>query len=388
MDLGDRSLRDLERLLGEAGNPTERARLISALESDARAGAKRLAERAVKQDEKARRREARWRAFCDPERRILEKGFSRVAGVDEAGRGPLAGPVYASAVILPEDFVHHELDDSKRMTPQARQKAYRAITSVALSYGTGIASVDEIDRHNILGAVHLAVERALKALVPPADFALVDGRPLTSCPVPHLAIVKGDSRSRAIAAASVIAKVERDARMRELDAEYPGYGFASHKGYGTAEHQEALRRLGPSPVHRKTFLRTGDQIELMACNERESAHDWGKRAEEMVAREYAESGYQIEFRRWRGGGGELDLVCRRGDELIIVEIKSSRSTIAGSPLGWLDHGQRKRLRSAATELLRQLGGGSGPVNIRFDLAGVVDDGTGPPRITRVEGIEP
>jgi len=362
--------------------------LISALDSDARAGARRLAERARKQDDKARRREARWRAFCDPERRILEKGFSRVAGVDEAGRGPLAGPVYAAAVILPDEFVHHKLDDSKRMSPQARQIAYGEITAAAISCGTGIASVDEIDRHNILGAVHLAVERALKALDPPAEFALVDGLPLASCPVPHLAIVKGDSRSRAIAAASVIAKVERDARMVELDAEYPGYGFASNKGYGTAQHMEAIEHLGQSPVHRRSFIHTGNQIELMPRDEKESSWDWGKRAEEMVAREYAENGYLIEFRRWRGGGGEIDLVCRRGDELIIVEIKASRSSLAGSPLGWLDRGQRRRLRSAATALLRQMDGDARPVDIRFDLAAVVDDGTGPPRITRVEGIEP
>ncbi|MFC1628093.1 ribonuclease HII [Gemmatimonadota bacterium] len=388
MNPGDFSLRDLELLLVAEKDAAERTRLILALESDARAGAKNLAQRAQKQDEKARRREARWRAFCDPERRILEKGFCRVAGVDEAGRGPLAGPVYAAAVILPTDFVHHKLDDSKRMTPQARQNAYGEITAAAISFGTGIASVDEIDRHNILGAVHLAVERALKALEPSADFALVDGLPLASCPVPHLAIVKGDSRSRAIAAASVIAKVERDARMVELDAEYPGYGFAAHKGYGTAQHMEALARLGQSPVHRRSFIHTGDQVELMPRDDRESSWEWGKRAEEMVAREYAESGYQIEFRRWRGGGGEIDLVCRRGDELIIVEIKASRSSFAGSPLGWLDRGQRRRLRSAATELLRQMADDSRPVQIRFDLAAVVDDGTGPPRITRVEGIEP
>ncbi|MFC1500622.1 ribonuclease HII [Candidatus Zixiibacteriota bacterium] len=388
MDPGDRSLRDLERLLETTENSAERMRLIGALESDVRAGARKLAERARKQDDKARRQEARWRAFFDPERRILEKGFSRIAGVDEAGRGPLAGPVYAAAVILPTEFVHHKLDDSKRMTPQTRQIAYREITAAAIAFGTGIATVEEIERHNILGAVHLAVERALAALDPPADFALVDGLPLTSCPVPHLAIVKGDSRSRAIAAASVIAKVERDAWMVGLDSEFPGYGFASNKGYGTKEHMEAIKRLGPTTVHRKSFLHSGEQLDLMPQDGRESSWEWGKRAEEMVAREYQEHGYLVEFRRWRGGGGEIDLVCRRGDELVIVEIKASRSTLAGSPLGWLDSGQRRRMRSATTELLRQLEGDSQPAHVRFDLAAVVDDGNGPPRITRVEGIEP
>ncbi len=387
MDPGDRSLRDLADLLEGAVSPAERSRLISALEHDPRAGARKLAERARRQDDKARRRDARWRAFCDPERRLREKGYTRVAGVDEAGRGPLAGPVYAAAVILPEGFIHHPLDDSKRMTPQARQKAYRAIMSAAVAHGTGVASVAEIDRHNILGAVHLAVRRALEAIDPPAEFALVDGRPLTSCPVPHLALVKGDSRSRVIAAASVIAKVERDDMMMELDREYPGYGFGKHKGYGTEEHRRAIGQLGPSPVHRRSFLRSGEQVELIPPTSRESAHEWGRRAEDLVAREYAERGYRIKHRRWRGGGGEIDLVCRRDDELVIVEIKAARGFSAGPPAGWLDRGQRKRLRSAATELLGQMQAGRGRLSVRFDLVGVVDSGSGPPRVTRMEGIE-
>jgi ribonuclease HII len=273
------------------------------------------------------------------------------------------------------------------MTPRARQRAYRAIVAEAVAHGTGVASVAEIDRHNILGAVHLAVRRALEALDPPAEFALVDGRPLTSCPVPHLALVKGDSRSRAIAAASVVAKVERDAVMEELDLEYPGYGFARNRGYGTEEHRRAIERLGPSPVHRRSFLRSGEQVELMPAPARESAQQWGRRAEELIAREYADRGYRIVHRRWRGGGGEIDLVCRREDELVIVEIKAARGTAAGPPAGWLDSGQRKRLRSAAAELLGQMREERGRLSLRFDLVGVIESGEGPPGVTRLEGIE-
>jgi len=387
VDPGDRSLRDLADLLEQAGSPSERTQLINALEHDSRAGARKLAERARKQDDQARRREARWRAFCDPERRLRDKGYTRVTGVDEAGRGPLAGPVYAAAVILPDGFVHHPLDDSKRMTPSARQMAYRAILSAATAHGTGVATVDEIDRYNILGAVHLAVRRALEAIDPPAEFALVDGRPLTSCPIPHQALVKGDSRSRVIAAASVIAKVERDGRMMELDREYPGYGFGRNKGYGTEEHRLAIERLGPSPIHRRSFLRSGEQVELIPTPAGESSHDWGLRAEELVASDYVDRGYRIEHRRWRGGGGEIDLVCRRDDELIIVEIKAARGISAGPPAGWLDSRQRKRLRSAATELLGRMREESGRLSVRFDLVGVIETGSGPPNMTRMEGIE-
>lgn len=386
MDLSGRSLRELKQLVEETDGDA-RSELMSQLEQDTRKGARALARRLEREEETARQREARWRAFCDPERMIVEKGFQRVAGVDEAGRGPLAGPVVAAAVILPPDFVHHPLDDSKRMTAQAREAAFEAVTGAAVAWSAAEASAEEIDRHNILGATHLAIDRALKGLDPAADFALIDGRPLTACALPHKALVKGDQRCRVIAAASVIAKVVRDRRMEELERCHPGWGFAEHKGYATRAHLEALKDLGPSPEHRRSFGAAAEQMELLNY-ERETRHLWGKRAEDLVAADYASRGFEVAYRNWRGGGGELDIVCAREEMWVFVEVKAARGARAGPPLEWLGPEQRRRWRRAAAAFLRQVGGGGGSREVRFDLVGVIDRKEGPPEVVALEGVEP
>lgn len=177
----------------------------------------------------------------------------RVAGVDEAGRGPLAGPVVAAAVILDPHLPIEGLADSKRLTPARREVLAARIRDAALAWALGRAEVEEIDRLNILQATLLAMRRAIEALDPPPGQVLVDGDRLPEIAVPARAVVGGDRNVPAISAASILAKVARDAEMCRLDARYPGYGFAQHKGYGTRAHLEALRRLGPSPVHRRSF---------------------------------------------------------------------------------------------------------------------------------------
>jgi len=177
-----------------------------------------------------------------------------VCGVDEAGRGPLAGDVYAAAVILPEDYDLPGLNDSKQCTEKARERLFEAITAQAISWAIGTSTVDEIANLNILRAALLAMRRAVEALSPPAAFALVDGNQRPPLAIPCEAVVRGDARCASIAAASILAKVSRDRAMVELDAQVPGYGFAQHKGYGTRAHYEALERLGPSYVHRLSFL--------------------------------------------------------------------------------------------------------------------------------------
>ncbi len=180
-------------------------------------------------------------------------GWVRIAGVDEAGRGPLAGPVVAAAVVLPSEFALAGLDDSKRLTPEQRERMFELIVDAAEGWAVASASPGEIDTLNILRATHLAMARALAELQPPPDGALVDGLPVHGLPCPHRAVVRGDSRSVSIAAASVLAKVTRDRRMVELDSEFPGYGLARHKGYPTPHHVQALRELGPSACHRRSF---------------------------------------------------------------------------------------------------------------------------------------
>lgn len=196
------------------------------------------------------------------EREAWTQGFLQIAGVDEAGRGPLAGPVYAAAVVFDREFLEREashslarLTDSKKLPPARREFFHALLTSSpAVRIGIGTASVDEIDSLNILHATHLAMRRAIETLPAPApDLALVDGLPVQGLPLPHRAYVQGDGHSLSIAAASVIAKVSRDRWMTEQAARWPGYGFERHKGYGTRDHLDALRRLGPCPLHRKTF---------------------------------------------------------------------------------------------------------------------------------------
>jgi ribonuclease HII len=186
------------------------------------------------------------------ESRMLKTVEGPIAGVDEAGRGPLAGPVVAAAVILNRKRIPKGLNDSKQMTAEAREEAYVRIMACAI-VGVGEASVDEIDLVNIRQATHLAMARAVRALAPAANFALVDGNDAPALPCRCDTLIGGDARSVSIAAASIVAKVTRDRLMRALHAEFPGYGWLTNKGYGTEEHLGALNRLGPCHHHRRSF---------------------------------------------------------------------------------------------------------------------------------------
>lgn len=186
---------------------------------------------------------------------FYEQGIEIIAGVDEAGRGPLAGPVCAAAVILPRELEIPGLNDSKKLTDAKRRELYDCITAQAVSYGIAFASVAEIDELNILQATFLAMKRALDQLTVRPDLALIDGNRETDFGLPVKTIIKGDSLSANIAAASILAKVTRDRYMEDLAEQYPGYGFEVHKGYGTKRHYAALDELGVSEVHRRSFLR-------------------------------------------------------------------------------------------------------------------------------------
>ena len=189
------------------------------------------------------------------ENEIYDEGFTLLCGVDEAGRGPLAGPVCAAAVMLPRGHVIEGLNDSKKLTEKRREELYDVIRSESVSYGIAFASVEEIETLNILGATFLAMNRAIKQLSPAPELALIDGNRTKGIEVPARCVVKGDSKCADIAAASVLAKVTRDRYMLEMAEKYPQYHFEQHKGYGTKLHYEALRQYGPSPIHRMSFLK-------------------------------------------------------------------------------------------------------------------------------------
>ena len=189
------------------------------------------------------------------ENEIYAEGFSLICGVDEAGRGPLAGPGYAAAVILPRDAVIDGLNDSKKLTEKKRDALFDVITERALTYGIASASVEEIEEFNILNATFLAMNRAVAKLDPAPELALIDGNRNTGIAVQSRCIVGGDGKCADIAAASVLAKVTRDRYMRRMAETYPQYGFEKHKGYGTAAHYAAIRAHGPCPIHRPSFLK-------------------------------------------------------------------------------------------------------------------------------------
>lgn len=190
------------------------------------------------------------------ETELREKGFKYVCGVDEAGRGPLAGPVCAAAVILPENIEIEGLNDSKKLSEKKREALFEVIKEKAVAYSIAYGSLEEIEEINILNATFLAMNRAISELKVNADFALIDGNQVPKgIEIPCQTVVKGDAKSASIAAASILAKVTRDRLLLEYDKEYPQYNFKKHKGYGTKEHTELILKYGPSPIHRMSFLK-------------------------------------------------------------------------------------------------------------------------------------
>lgn len=233
--------------------PSIDPRFIRALQRDPRDGVRHLAARVQARQAALAREAARMDALFATEREHRAQGFAVIAGVDEVGVAPLAGPVVAAAVILPAGISLPELDDSKRLTAAQRDALYAQIIDSAVAFHIGMATVQEIDRLNILQATRLAHRRAILGLPVRPQLALIDGLYAADVPVPQLVIVDGDATCASIAAASVVAKVTRDRMMAALGRQFPHYGFDRHKGYGTKEHVKAIRRYGVTPVHRRSF---------------------------------------------------------------------------------------------------------------------------------------
>jgi len=253
MDLSKLPLAEIRRRCDELRRDTERNHWIRTLRADRRRGAHHIAavlERRMAADRVESRRLA---ALFARQRRLHEGGALRVAGVDEVGVGPLAGPVVAAAVVLPDDVELLGLDDSKRVTRIARERLAAQIRDAALDVSVAEVPPDEVDALNVYQASLEAMRRALSGLAVGVHHVLVDARTVPGIDVPQTAIVAGDRSEACIAAASIVAKVHRDALMGDLERRHPGYGFARHKGYGTVEHLDALKRLGPSAAHRLSF---------------------------------------------------------------------------------------------------------------------------------------
>ena len=245
--------------------------LIEALAKDPRRGAQQLAAQLLTRLAARQAEDERLAHLTTFENDLRQQGFQLIAGVDEAGVGPLAGPVVAAAVILPQSIRLNGVDDSKRLTEVRRAELAGQIKAQALAWAVGLATVEEIDQINIYQAGLQAMRRAVDGLSIRPEQLLVDARTLPDCPIPQQGIIRGDARSASIAAASIIAKTTRDAMLTDLDRLYPGYGLAIHKGYGTAAHLEAMNRLGVLPIHRRSFrpVRVALGIEPAAPEQRD-----------------------------------------------------------------------------------------------------------------------
>lgn len=302
------------------------------------------------------------------ERAARERGFAVIAGIDEAGRGPLAGPVVAACVILPFEVDIPEVRDSKTLSPMQRDRAYGRIQDAALGIGVGIGDVELIDRINILRATHEAMRDALAAMATTAEFVLIDGLPVQPFPIPHSAIVKGDGRSASIAAASIIAKVTRDRMMVQLDSEFPQYGFAVHKGYATAEHHARLRAHGPCPIHRRAFLPEPESLAQAALPFDPEIHHVGRAGEVVVAAHLERLGWRVLETRFHCRGGEIDIVAIESETLVFVEVKSTRRKSGPDATEAVNRRKRRRIATAATAYVAARG--LGDCRCRFDVAEV------------------
>ncbi len=265
LDIGalhEKSLADLRRYFLVLEQPVP-GRFLEALENDPRKGAKRLALLIRKRRLQNRREDRRLNAMLRFERELWGRGFRLIAGVDEAGMAPLAGPVVAAAVILPHHYKLPGLDDSKKILDERRREELAAkIKRDAVGWSVGQAEVEEIDRLNIYHSGLLAMRRAVEGLSIGPEYLLVDARTIPDCPCPQMGITHGDALSLSIAAASIVAKTTRDAHMTAMDQTFAGYGFASHKGYPTPEHLRILRERGPLPIHRRSFAPVREALGL------------------------------------------------------------------------------------------------------------------------------
>lgn len=240
------------RLEFERASDSEKQRLYRIYENDSRSGVQKLLLSFKKQEEHMRQEWERIEKMCFYEKKY--ENYSYICGIDEAGRGPLAGPVVAAAVILPKDCRILYVNDSKKLSAKKREILYDEIMKNALSVGVGMASPQRIDEINILQATYEAMREALSHLTPAPDLLLNDAVTIPDVLFPQVPIIKGDAKSLSIACASIIAKVTRDRLMMEYDKIMPEYGFASHKGYGSHDHIEAIKKFGSSPIHRQTFI--------------------------------------------------------------------------------------------------------------------------------------
>jgi ribonuclease HII len=252
LNIHDRSISEIQEFLRDKEKVSDQ--LLAAMKKDSRIGIQNLLKKYYKKQEAYRRKKEKAEKLLQYERKLWAQGYTYLGGIDEAGRGPLAGPVVAACVILPKELIIPQVDDSKKLTAAKREELFNQINNNAVAIGIGIIENSKIDLINIYNATKEAMEQAVTACKEKPDYLMLDAMRLQSVSVPQLSLIKGDSISQSIAAASIVAKVTRDRIMESFSRLYPSYGFEKHKGYGTEEHIKAIHKYGLSPIHRKSFL--------------------------------------------------------------------------------------------------------------------------------------
>lgn len=338
---------------------------LSQFEADGRKGVQNLLTSFRKKYGRHLQELARLEEILTYERGCWEAGYELVAGIDEVGRGPLAGPVVAAAVILPKECKIEGVNDSKKLSAKKREELYDIILEKAVSYGIGIVSNERIDEINILQSTYEAMREALSQLSPKADYILADAVTIPRISTPQRGIIKGDAKSMSIGAASIVAKVYRDRLMEAFDEVYPGYGFGANKGYGSAEHIEGIKKLGITPIHRKTFIKN------FLPQDGDTATDKGNRGEVLAAKQMEKMGYEILERNFHALKGEIDIIAKKDSYIVFTEVKYRKNEAMGSPAEAVNHWKQQHIIRAAKayiaqNCLEQLG-----YDFRFDVAEVL-----------------
>jgi len=358
------SISEIKEILGNC-SMEELPEQMKQFEEDSRKGVQTALASFRKKYEKHQQELARLDEILTYERGLWEAGYDLVAGIDEVGRGPLAGPVVAAAVILPKECKIEGVNDSKKLSAKKREELYDIILEKAVSYGIGVVSNERIDEINILQATYEAMREALSQLKPKADYILADAVTIPMISTPQRGIIKGDAKSMSIGAASIVAKVYRDRMMEAYEEVYPGYGFASNKGYGAAEHIEGIKKQGITPIHRKTFVKN------FLPQDGDTTTDKGHRGEALAAKQMEKMGYEILERNFHALKAEIDIIAKKDNVIVFTEVKYRKNEEMGTPAEAVNHWKQQNIIRAAKAYIAQKCLMEMGYDFRFDVAEVL-----------------
>ena len=339
--------------------------LLNHYSSDKRKGVQKLILSYHKKIEATQREYQRLENMSLFEKEYYQKGFTAIAGIDEVGRGPLAGPVVAAAVILPKNCKIEGVNDSKKLSAQKRETLYSIICQKAISYGIGVVTAQRIDEINILQATFEAMQQALSKLSVAPDFILADAVHIPNISTAQRGIIGGDGKSISIAAASIVAKVTRDTMMQEYSKIYTGYGFEKNKGYGSQEHIKAIQTKGLCAIHRKTFVKN-----ILFDNQKVSKNKQkGQKAEQLALQEMQKLGYTILEQNFRRYTGEIDIIAKKENLIVFTEVKFRQSEKNGLPCEAVTTQKQNHIIQTANIYLSE--NQISNSNIRFDVAEIL-----------------